>query len=249
MKKVSSKGPRSQGTGNGWAVQKVTLGGRKALLKKGKAPNKSEGKSASSKTRSVKPTPVKSRENNVAQSPTAPDKKTPALKRELTPPEIQFQKQLAQFESGVKLFNQGELSKARKTFERLASASAPDLAQRARVYISICNQRLTPSVLHLKTADDYYNYAVSMTNQGHPEEAEQYLNKALKLAPKSDYIYYALATAFALRKNVEATLDNLQKAIQLNDRNRYLAQNDSDFADLGEDPRFTELLYPERPIS
>jgi len=249
MKKVSSKLPRSRRKGDERAVQKVTLPERKALLKRSKPPGRSEGKSVSSKAHSTKPTPVKSREGKNVQAASVPDKQTPAVKRELTPPEIQFQKHLAQFESGVKLFNQGELSKARETFERLASVSAPDLAQRARVYISICKQRLTPSVLRLKTADDYYNYAVSMTNQGHPEEAEQYLNKALKLAPKADYIYYALAAAFALRKNVEATLENLQKAIELNDRNRYLAQNDSDFADLGEDPRFTELLYPERPIS
>ena len=35
-------------------------------------------------------------------------------------------------------------------------------------------------------------------------------------------------------------------AIQLRPENRYHARNDEDFAFLQEDPRFTELLYPEK---
>ena len=35
---------------------------------------------------------------------------------------------------------------------------------------------------------------------------------------------------------------------ELSERSRFQAQNDSDFANLLEDPRFTELLYPEKPI-
>jgi hypothetical protein len=41
-------------------------------------------------------------------------------------------------------------------------------------------------------------------------------------------------------------MENLKVAIQLRPENRYHARNDEDFAFLQEDPRFTELLYPER---
>ncbi len=156
---------------------------------------------------------------------------------------------MVRFESAVKLFNHAEFQKARDVFYSLAAVAAQGLAQRARVYLNICEQRLARPVLRLKTADDFYNYAVSMANQGNREEAENHLNKALKLAPKSDYIYYALATTQALRENVEGALENLQKAIELNAKNRYMAQNDSDFDNVGEDPRFTELIYPEKPVS
>ena len=155
---------------------------------------------------------------------------------------------MQRFESGLQLFNQNQLSKARAVFERLRENPAPELAERARVYVRICNQRLSRETLQLKTAEDYYNYAVGLANQGEAEESEQHLLKALKLAPKADYIYYALATTYALRDNVEGALEYLLKAIELNERNRYQAQNDSDFANLLEDPRFTELLYPEKPI-
>lgn len=134
-------------------------------------------------------------------------------------------------------------------FERLTEIPSRDLAERARVYVRICDQRLSRTTLQLKTAEDYYNYAVGLANEGNAEESEQYLLKALKLSPKSDYIYYALATTRALRDDVNGALEHLLKAIELDERNRFQAQNDADFANLLEDPRFTELLYPEKPMA
>ena len=37
----------------------------------------------------------------------------------------------------------------------------------------------------------------------------------------------------------------LEKALRLNPQLRFQARNDSDFQNLAEDPRFTELLYPD----
>ncbi len=44
---------------------------------------------------------------------------------------------------------------------------------------------------------------------------------------------------------MDGCLDHLQKAIDINGRNRIQARTDSDFQDMADDPRFTELLYPE----
>ena len=38
---------------------------------------------------------------------------------------------------------------------------------------------------------------------------------------------------------------HLSRAIELNNQNRIQARSDSDFQDMADDPRFTELLYPE----
>jgi hypothetical protein len=43
----------------------------------------------------------------------------------------------------------------------------------------------------------------------------------------------------------ERCLEHLTEAIRLNGRNRIQARSDSDFQDMSDDPRFTELLYPE----
>jgi tetratricopeptide (TPR) repeat protein len=182
-------------------------------------------------------------------APAAPPPPPPLIRRKLTPDEVAHQHALERFENGLELFNQNQFSKARGIFERLKENPARELAERARVYFRICEQRLSRSTLQLKTAEDYYNYAVGLANQGNAEESEEYLLKALKLSPKSDYIYYALATTYAQRDNLDGALEHLGKAIALNERNRYQAQNDADFANLLEDPRFTELLYPEKPIA
>ena len=44
---------------------------------------------------------------------------------------------------------------------------------------------------------------------------------------------------------VEDSLRNLDEAIRLNAALRFQARNDTDFQNLAEDPRFTELLYPD----
>jgi hypothetical protein len=40
-------------------------------------------------------------------------------------------------------------------------------------------------------------------------------------------------------------LEHLTQSIHLNAKNRIQARADSDFQDMADDPRFTELLYPE----
>ena len=117
-----------------------------------------------------------------------------------------------------------------------------------RSYLNICTQRAAKPAVNLKSVDELYDYAVSLSNEGQPEQAEEHLRKALKISPNADFLYYALAATFALRNDVEGTLEYLDKAIQMNYRNRYQAQNDPDFENMLEDPRFTELIYPERPL-
>ena len=56
----------------------------------------------------------------------------------------------------------------------------------------------------------------------------------------------AACRALVLTGEADSALENLKIAIQLRPENRYHARNDEDFAFLQEDPRFTELLYPEK---
>ena len=59
-------------------------------------------------------------------------------------------------------------------------------------------------------------------------------------------MYYALASVAALTGEAEDALEYLAQAIKLRPENRYHARNDADFKLLEDDPRFQELLYPER---
>jgi hypothetical protein len=48
-----------------------------------------------------------------------------------------------------------------------------------------------------------------------------------------------------LTGHVEESLKTLDEAIQAKPALRFQARNDTDFQNLAEDPRFTELLYPD----
>jgi hypothetical protein len=63
--------------------------------------------------------------------------------------------------------------------------------------------------------------------------------------PKADYVAYGLAALDCLTVKMEDSMRNLSRAIGLNPALRFQARNDSDFQNLSEDPRFTELLYPD----
>ena len=56
---------------------------------------------------------------------------------------------------------------------------------------------------------------------------------------------YGIAALDCLTGHIEDSLRNLSRAIGLNPALRFQARNDSDFQNLSEDPRFTELLYPD----
>jgi len=98
----------------------------------------------------------------------------------------------------------------------------------------------------LKSAEDHYSQGVALMNLGRWDEAREHLDRARKAAPKADHIVYAMAALDCLTGEADSAMQNLKIAIQLKPENRYHARNDEDFAFLQEDPRFTELLYPER---
>jgi Flp pilus assembly protein TadD len=116
--------------------------------------------------------------------------------------------------------------------------------------LRICEQRISrlpgPAV---KSPEDHYTQGVALMNLGRWDEAREHLDRAHKAAPKADHIVYAMAALDCLTGEAESAMKNLKVAIQLRPENRYHARNDEDFKFLQEDPRFTELLYPERDSS
>jgi tetratricopeptide (TPR) repeat protein len=82
-------------------------------------------------------------------------------------------------------------------------------------------------------------------NVGDYVQAREHLEKLQKQSPKADYVIYGLAALDCMTGHVEDSLRNLDAAIRLNPAIRFQARNDSDFQNLAEDPRFTELLYPD----
>jgi hypothetical protein len=82
-------------------------------------------------------------------------------------------------------------------------------------------------------------------NVGDYVTAREHIEKLLKQSPKTDFVVYGLAALDCLTSHVEDSLKHLEEALRLNASLRFQARNDSDFHNLAEDPRFTELLYPD----
>ena len=157
------------------------------------------------------------------------------------------QQQLKLYEEALKHFQEQKYHRAKQVLERVVEGPSKELSERARMHLRICEQRISraPAVA-LKSAEDYYSQGVALMNLGRWDEAREYLDRAHKAAPKADHIVYAIAALDCLTGEADSAMANLKIAIQLRPENRYHARNDEDFSFLQEDPRFTELLYPER---
>ena len=157
------------------------------------------------------------------------------------------QQQLKLYEEALKHFQQQRFQRAQQVLERVLEGPSKELGDRARVHLRICEQRISrlpaPTA---KSAEDHYTQGVTLMNLGRWDEAREHLDRARKAAPKADHIVYAMAALDCLTGEADSAMLNLKIAIQLRPENRYHARNDEDFAFLQEDPRFTELLYPER---
>lgn len=164
--------------------------------------------------------------------------------------EPEFEQQLKLYEQAVQFFHQQKYAKAKELLVKAVAGPSKELSDRAKVHLRISEQRLAREEAPLpRSPEEHYQAGVAMMNLGRWDEARDHLLRARKLAPKADYVFYAMAALDCLTGEAESAMENLKAAISLRPENRYHARNDEDFAFLQEDPRFTELLYPEREIS
>ncbi len=153
---------------------------------------------------------------------------------------------LTQYETAVRLLHEGKYDKAHVAFEKLLAVSPPDFADRIRMYLDTCvKHALKKKDSELTTPEEHYDYAISLLNDGNYEDAREHLNQIVSTHTTADYAFYGLAVLASMTGDAHKCLDHLTEAIRLNMLNRIQARSDSDFQDMADDPRFTELLYPE----
>jgi Flp pilus assembly protein TadD len=196
---------------------------------------------------------VRSKESSNGSRKSLNKKGLASAKARVMPPDPDApakQQQLKLYEEALKLFQQQKFHRAHEVLERVVEGPSKELGDRAKVHLRICEQRISrlpaPTA---KSAEDHYTQGVTLMNLGRWDEAREHLDRARKAAPKADHIVYAMAALDCLTGEADSAMQNLKVAIQLRPENRYHARNDEDFAFLQEDPRFTELLYPERDSS
>jgi len=156
-----------------------------------------------------------------------------------------FAQAVQNYEGAIKAMQEHKFEKAKTLLEKVIAGGSRELLDRARVHLNLCNQQLAGASTSFKTQEEHFDYAVSLINSGQFDQARTHLEKILKQSAKADFAYYGMAVVDCLTGQVESSLKNLNEAIRLNPQNRFQARNDSDFQNMADDPRFTELLYPE----
>ena len=159
----------------------------------------------------------------------------------------QFQTALKNFEIATRQFQKENYQKAKEIFEKLVNGPVREIAERARVRLRLCTQKLNHPSASPKAAEDYYNLAVAALNFRKLDLAIEYLTSADRLGPSQEHIRYALAAAHALHGNTDAALEHLKASISLRSANRFHARHDSDFQSLAADSRFIQLVGARAP--
>ena len=149
------------------------------------------------------------------------------------------------YEKAIRLMGAGKYTEAHTAFNELVTGAPHDLADRIRMYISACVAQIHEGTTEFRSHEERYDYAISLLNHGHYEDAREHFQNILLDRCDCDYAFYGLALLASMTNSSHECLDHLEQAIRLNPQNRIQARSDSDFANMSEDPRFTELLYPE----
>jgi len=151
---------------------------------------------------------------------------------------------LALLGKGVELIFQKDFKKARAELKTLIETypGEVDILARARSYIQICDREEATQKKLSVSEDQLYSLGVLEHNKANYEKAIAYFLQSLQNHPDADYIYYSVAASLAMKGDISQSLDNLRKAIGLNEDSRIYAKNDSDFSALQQNKEFMELI-------
>jgi len=174
--------------------------------------------------------------------------KKPRTLAGVPPADAERAKALSQYETALRLLQDGKYDKAHTAFNQMLASAPPELADRIRMYIAACVQQQAAKAnpgSKFSSPEERYDYAVSLLNEGNYDDARGELKQIISAHSKADYAFYGLAVLASMTGDSHTCLEQLTEAIRLNPQNRIQARADSDFQDMADDPRFTELLYPE----
>jgi tetratricopeptide (TPR) repeat protein len=158
---------------------------------------------------------------------------------------------LALLEKGIELIFQKEFRKARNELKTLLETypGELDILARARSYIQICDREEAAQKKQNISTDQLYALGVLEHNKANYDKAISFFLQSLENHPDADYIYYSVAASMAMKGDLAQSLENLRKAVELNEDSRVYAKNDADFSALQSKKEFAELVGINQPSS
>jgi tetratricopeptide (TPR) repeat protein len=231
---------------SGHAVSRVSRGGKGSSSKESLQRVRRPVKKAPGRSDSISSAAAGRRTRRGARTQEAPPPEPPP--RLLSDSKSTFAA-LSLLEKGIRLIYQKEIKKARAELESLIEAHTREheILVRARTYLQICDREERAHRRPPVTNDQIYALGVMDHNRGRYDSAIANFRQCIDKNPRADYLYYSLAASMALKGEAAGAMDNLRKAIELNEDNRVYAKNDSDFASLHEDKGFVEMVRLVQP--
>jgi tetratricopeptide (TPR) repeat protein len=147
------------------------------------------------------------------------------------------------YDRGVAALQKKKLDEAERHFLDLIQKypEERELVDRARVYVTICERQRRDPRPALTEPEDFYYAAVLEKNRGNVGEAIEHLKRAAR-KNGGGRVDFLLACCYAQQGDLETALSHLQKAIEEDQRHRFLARHDRDFDPVREAPEFQKLL-------
>lgn len=158
-----------------------------------------------------------------------------------------YERALKEYERGISFIQKRDFAGASEVFTSVISSFVDEreISDRARHYLSICQEKLHPKKPSPSSVEDYFHLGVYYLNRADWESALKEFEKALAKDPKSDMVHYGIASAHALSGDKSRAVGALQESIRLNEKNRIYAQNDPDFDRIRDEHEFIQLVEPE----
>lgn len=157
---------------------------------------------------------------------------------------------LKEFEEALKQLHDRQYDKALARLRKLAEHQDRNAQLRARIAVAVrvCERELTePPAPDEKDAEALFLCGVYHHNRREFDRAMELFKKALKVDPDGAYaIRYAMAATQTRLRNTDEALELLTRAAAENEKARFMASGDPDFANLRSDKRFQELIRPPK---
>lgn len=169
----------------------------------------------------------------------------PTAKKAKTVRELSKHAQAARkdYDRGVAALQKKKVDDAERHFLDLVQKypEEKELVDRARVYLAVCERQKRAAAPAITEPEDFYYAAVLEKNRGNVDEAIEHLKRAAKKngGGKVDFL---LACCYAQQGELGSTVEHLRRAIEEDQRNRFLARHDRDFDGVRSAPEFQELL-------
>ena len=110
-----------------------------------------------------------------------------------------FAQTVQSYEAGLRALQERKFEKAKGLFQKVVASGSRELADRAGVHLSTCNQHLDRTAnTSFKTVEEHFDYSISLMNLGDYIAAREHLEKLVKQAPQADYVHYGLAALACL---------------------------------------------------